>query len=337
MAEFERFGFQHREKNVRPAILKEQYPSKDFYVLSNIEGYAREQKYDKYFPPEFVKRIHINDFKHLSEENVKNGIFYVYFSNDDVGLPYLRKILDLKGIFIPPCWFAKRLFFQILTPMEKICDELKIVKNESERDWDYCIAYGICNAIEATKNLPEKAIHLEVGVYKGRSAEITLSAMKHFNLQRKCYFMDNFIGFSYDVARKSSDFIWQDTHLEMGENHYEFLTDKFNKIVDNRTNDKYEIIKSDIITDNLPDFLNKAPIIATLNIDVDMYEAIICALVRLSPFVMVEGVILIEDATSTPGLYGAYIAMHDFLESTEGKKYIKVHQRAQYMLIKVRN
>jgi hypothetical protein len=73
------------------------------------------------------------------------------------------------------------------------------------------------------------------------------------------------------------------------------------------------------------------------NIDVDLYEATKVALERVAPLVVLGGIIICEDPASTPGLYGAYVAMHDFLEGNEdGRKFLPVFKGGQYFLIKVR-
>ena len=84
---------------------------------------------------------------------------------------------------------------------------------------------------------------------------------------------------------------------------------------------------------SLPSILNK---IAVANIDVDLYEATAAALIKVAPLVVKGGIIICEDPTSTPGLYGACVAMHNFLQSNaEGRKFLPVFKGGQYFLIKM--
>ena len=79
----------------------------------------------------------------------------------------------------------------------------------------------------------------------------------------------------------------------------------------------------DICAEELPAEITK---ISVVNIDVDMYEPTKIALTKVSPFVQVGGIIICEEATSTPALYGAGLALSEFCASEEGKKYIAFHK-----------
>ena len=48
---------------------------------------------------------------------------------------------------------------------------------------------------------------------------------------------------------------------------------------------------------------------------------------------MVKGGIIISE--DPPGLIGAFYAMEKFLETSEGKNYMKLHLLGQYFLIKL--
>ena len=92
-----------------------------------------------------------------------------------------------------------------------------------------------------------------------------------------------------------------------------------------------ELFCCNICTNNLPEKIQK---ISVVNIDVDMYEPTIDALNKVSDLVVSGGIIICEDPSSTPALYGGYMAMNEFLESEKGKQYIKVFKGSQYFLIK---
>lgn len=329
MAEFAFSKFKHREKSFKPQKFKKQ--NKCMYLVSNIPNYAN----DNYVFPNYVQRINTDMLLSMNRELIEDNVFYIFFAHDTECVDVIRHIIKNDGLFIPPCIFDKTLYHVANPVFDSVCNELCIRKHPD--DWDYIIASGICNVIDATKSLSgsgqEQGFdHLEIGVYMGRSAEMTLCALKYANLHniRRCFFMDNFIGFNYETATNSSDIIWSNTHLDMNHNHLLFLKEKF----DRTENRNYEIIKADIITDSLPNAIANRRF-ATVNIDVDMYEAIMVSLRRVSPLIVKSGIILVEDATSTPGLYGAFVAMTDFLETDEGKKYMKLYQRGQYLLIKM--
>ena len=72
------------------------------------------------------------------------------------------------------------------------------------------------------------------------------------------------------------------------------------------------------------------------NIDVDMYEPTLAALHQVHPHMVTGGIIICEDPASTPSLYGALLAMQEFLDSPAGKCYTKIFKGAQYFLIKMR-
>ena len=60
--------------------------------------------------------------------------------------------------------------------------------------------------------------------------------------------------------------------------------------------------------------------IALANIDVDMYDATLAGLRKVAPLIEPRGIIICEDPASTPGLYGAFVAMEEFLASEVGKE-----------------
>jgi hypothetical protein len=47
------------------------------------------------------------------------------------------------------------------------------------------------------------------------------------------------------------------------------------------------------------------------------------------------GIMICEDAASTPSLYGAFQALEEFMAAPEGSNYYKVFKRGQYFLIKM--
>ena len=96
----------------------------------------------------------------------------------------------------------------------------------------------------------------------------------------------------------------------------------------------YELIKRNIIEDNIPDKIKK---ISLANIDVDLQEATYEALIKVSKRLSLNGIIMCEDPVHTPSLYGAKYAMEKFLKSDEGQgKYLKIFKKNHYFLIRIK-
>ena len=96
-------------------------------------------------------------------------------------------------------------------------------------------------------------------------------------------------------------------------------------------NTPYELIKSNICSDNLNNQITK---IAVANLDVDMFEPTLDGLHKLSSKIVSGGIIICEDPPSTPALYGALLAMEKFLNTEEGKNYVKIFKGSQYFLLR---
>jgi hypothetical protein len=145
--------------------------------------------------------------------------------------------------------------------------------------------------------------------------------------KRNVFLLDTFEGFKYKKASESNDIIWFDTHALYGEDK---TKKKISKIL-LKCNYDFSLITNNIVDDQVPEIIKK---VVVANIDVDMYEPTIECLKKISPIVVKGGIIIVEDSTSTPGLYGAYLAMNQFINSREGSKYTKLFKKGQYFLIK---
>jgi len=162
--------------------------------------------------------------------------------------------------------------------------------------------------------------------YKGGSALTALNYIKNTNQKRQGYFIDTFKGFNYEDAKNSSDIVWRNTH---------FISDEIENYIKETLKefDNYKLIKSNIISDNLPDEIKK---ISLANIDVDLKEATYSAIVKVSKRLSLRGIIMCEDPVHTPHLIGAKYAMEKFLKSEEGKNnYLKIFKKNHYFLIKI--
>ena len=185
----------------------------------------------------------------------------------------------------------------------------------------------LIQCIEITKNI--EGDYIEIGVLLGSSACMGLTYMQNANINRKSYFLDTYEGFNYNESEKSLDLHWNKTHKN-GE--AEDIIKQISNNLSHIKNKNFQLIKNNICNDNLPKDIKK---IALANIDVDMLEAVESALEKVAPLIVRKGIIICEDATSIPGLIGAYYAMEKFLKTELGKKFIKLYLKSQYVLIKV--
>lgn len=146
---------------------------------------------------------------------------------------------------------------------------------------------------------------------------------------RKAWLLDTFDGFTYDEAINSADVIWANTHKVLG-------VKKTMERVTNLLHDKahvetpFELVESNICADALPSDIRA---ISVANVDVDMYDATKAALEKVAPLIATGGIIICEDPTATPGLYGAYLAMNEFLATPLGKNFMSLFKTGGYFLI----
>ena len=153
--------------------------------------------------------------------------------------------------------------------------------------------------------------------------------MKHSNIIYKSY-LDTFDEFDYDEATNSSE-----THWENNNNHQKlFGVDNTKKYIQNILSrecpdSNFILVESNIRRDELPSDINK---IVVANIDVNIYDAIKDVFNKVVGKIVKGGIIIAEDPTSTPGLIGSFYAMEKFLDTSLGKKFMKLHLGGQYFL-----
>ena len=299
-----------------------EFQSSDIYILTDDNLNINFQ---------FGKRI--SNLNSLSDKDISCSVFYVYFQCDSDALPHLKRIVNSGGKFIPHLLYNKTPYRFInrlaLNALEKTSNKENRISH-----FTFQVHENICEALDITRDL--KGDYVEIGVYKGGSA---LTALNYIDQQREknvldhsrtCYFIDTFDGFNYEESEQSSDIIWAGSHkiLDSAEKAIKFVDETLSD-----TNTKYKLIKSNICNDDLPSEIQN---IAVANVDVDIYEATLKALQKISPLIVNGGIIICEDPPSTPALYGAMLAMEEFLNSSEGVKFIKVYKGSQYFLIKIK-
>jgi hypothetical protein len=301
-------------------FLPENFPGKKTYILTDVPVLVKHES--KLGPM-------IKSLDGFSNEDISNSVFYIYFNFDNEALPFLTRIRENGGIFIPPVLTGK---IEYHSANSYAFDSIVTSQFKSHRisHVNPAVWNNICEALDITKKL--KGDYVEIGVYRGGSALVAMNCIDFMRQddiieERKVYLMDTFDGFDYDEAQTSPDQIWKNTHKIFGaEETISYLKETFKDIDTN-----YELIKSNICKDNLPNDIKQ---IVVANIDVDMYEPTLDALNKVTDLIVSGGIIICEDAASTPGLYGGYLAMEEFLKSEKGQSYVKVFKGGQYFLIK---
>ena len=238
----------------------------------------------------------------------KPTVVFCLFSSDEKLPPVLHHIMKLDNAFYytPKAYLPTARFFHRNDASKKVL--LDCLPHENELDtFDLADYENIMQAIKLTENLD--GAYVEIGVYKGASAQLALQYMDEIQVKRPAYFLDLFEGFSYETAKTSSDAFWLgqfcSTSLEGVSERLKFFENK-------------NIVKCNIISDELPPQIEK---IAVCNIDVDIYEAVTVALEKVAPLMVQGGVILIEDQGHTPNIAGGYLAILDFNNSEMGKEF----------------
>ena len=249
------------------------------------------------------------------------GVIVLACNSDELALAAVRLIQSRQGIFY---YGAHRLFpaARYFHRNEIGRSILKEAAAANLDKFDLADFENIIQAIHATRS--REGDYVEIGVYKGDSATVALTYLERAGIRRRSYFLDTFSGFDYAGAADSKDRAWYQSHAEPSIEAVEKALARFAM--------PHQVIQANIITDPLPAAIRK---IAVCNIDVDMYEAVAAALVKVAPRMVAGGIIIAEDAGHTPMLIGAYAAVREFLESPAGNAFVPVElMSGQMFLIK---
>ena len=133
------------------------------------------------------------------------------------------------------------------------------------------------------------------------------------------HFLDIFEGFTGQNSESSNDAFWLDSHTDTSLQTVSNLLSPYKNA---------HVLKTDVIRDELPEEIRR---IAICNIDVDMYEATLAALLKVARRIVKNGIIICEDAGHTPFLGGAYLAVTEFLASSEGQDFITLNMLSGQM------
>jgi len=275
----------------------------------------------------------IQDLSGLTDQQVSEGVFYIYFTYDSDALPLLKEIRRRGGVFVAPdpmmvagnkstyCYGINRLAHQA---MEKTWARGGVTHLHVD------VQQNICEALDITRSL--EGDFVEIGVYRGGSACTALNFIDEMFATRRiqprhCWLMDTFDGFTYEEAQNSIDPLWKNTHRLSG---VESTQNRIRQVLSpNQT--PYSLHANNICRDPLPEGIKR---IVVAHVDVDMYEPTLAALQKVSERMVPGGIIMCEDPPSTPSLYGALLAMEEFLDSEQGNCYTKVFKGGHYFLIK---
>lgn len=307
--------YRHREISYGPSHLRQL--KKEVFIITDRPDMV---------VPEFLAETDgcYSDLRQFSDIRISESAFYIYFSRAELALPALRRIVDCGGLFAPPPLFGKPHFHAISA---KALDSF----NETGRALGFVPFMGlevhaqVCQAIELTKNLHGDFV--EIGVFSGSSALTALNHLRNLGLRRRCWLLDTYSGFTYPAAKNSADMIWSGTHLMDPSKTIERI-----KVLMENTGQDVHVVPNEICGDALPAEIKQ---VAVANIDVDLYEAVLAALYKLAPLMVMRGIMIVEDPTSVPGLYGAYLALTEFLQSEVGRSFIGVRTTTQYFVIRI--
>jgi hypothetical protein len=252
--------------------------------------------------------IHVNNF---DLQKINPSVIVICAFNSDEKLANTLKILSsVPGIhYYNPFRVlpTARYFHRNDLAWETLIEEYK----SNHGKFDLADFENIIQALDITANI--EGDYVEIGVYRGDSAHLALNYMKRKRLERNCYFFDLFEGFTNNTSAQSGDSVWVNSHKDTSFESVKFYLNDFPNSI---------ILKLDIIENELPELIQK---IAVCNIDVDIYEATSAALLKVAPHVVNGGIIIVEDQGHTPLLAGAYLAVHEFINSSASSNFIPVH------------
>ena len=257
-------------------------------------------------------------------------IFIYACDSDDIGLPFIRKIVDLGAKFYP---------LSAGKPASYVNNN-HIARDVLEKEWFdqenegfakfYTGVYDFVNIIQAIDLTRElNGDFLEIGCFRGSSGRVAVHYMNQIQLPRKCYFLDVFEGFTYEAANQSSDLYWKGTHQTEG---IDIVASRLKQYELPQIGLKVDVIKNNIIDDSFPSEIGN---IAVANIDVDLYEAVKVALFKVAPKIIPGGIMITEDPGHTPRLIGARLALEEFLNSEVSKSFTPIYMESgQWFFVK---
>ena len=271
----------------------------------------------------------VADLTNFSSSDIAESAFYIYFSRGDFTLPHLKRIIKEGGIFASPALYRRVPFWENNHSCIEIYNNIAGLLQAQPKGSISEFA-ALMQAIEATRKL--QGAYVEIGVFSGSSALAALLYMQCLGIRRTCWLLDTYRGFNYEGAKQSSDIKWYGTHTSWGKESFngEDAIQRIKRLTKHTDQDVFPL-EFNVCTDDFPHEIEH---IAMANLDVDIYEGTIRGLQILAPRMIKGGIITTEDPTATHGLYGAYYALHEFIESEEGQNFICLRSDTTYFLIK---
>ena len=321
----------HNNQRINKAVMisineaKDNFPSLDIFIIGDIG-----------FDIKGCKKI--NSLEEI--KNIRNSIIICYFKNDEEQVKTIKEIKELGGKFLCP-----PIAYPIASYIHKNSNAALALKKSKKDCKDFGLQYysaknyyegklkdfiNIMQALEITKDL--EGDYVEIGTFMGASGNAALHYLKLSSIKRKCYFIDTFKGFDYLEAKNSVDAHWP--RWPGNEKFNGNIKNSVRKMFD-RFNLPYVLKEMNVCVDNIPKEINQ---IAVCNLDVDIYDAVLSGLKKVSPLIVNRGIIIVEDPGHTPLLSGAQLALNEFLESEEGKRFTPIYMESgQYFLVKSGN
>lgn len=268
----------------------------------------------------------------LEHYSPEHNIFIYACDIDENGLPFVKRLIESEAKFIPVQSYTPSLYCNLkVMARDVLRDELIVQREGGYLKWGVGTFFGkdqlnLMQAIDMTASL--EGSFVEVGCYKGSTSRVAVRYMEKRGIERHCAFIDVFEGFNYGAAESSADAIWYGTHATDGK---EAVAKRINEAVSEETGIEVSVHQANIITDPLPSSLTN---ICLAYVDVDMYEAVLSALEKLSPRIIEGGIIVVEDPGHTPALIGARVALGEFMNNRSSEYHPVYLESGQTYLIK---
>ena len=298
--ELPRFDRQQIEDMVLWA--RERFLEADFYFLSDQSPGS--------IPYPFVREgiLWLQDAR-MAEDRNRPRVFFCVFESDEKLADVLHAIMGLPDsyYYTPKAYLPTARVFHRDDVAWRVLRE-SVPPPDNLDTFDLADYENIIQALQVTRDLP--GVYVEIGVYKGASAELALNYMRQAGIQRHTFLLDLVEGFSYPAAKASPDAFWVG---QFGSTSLAVVTTRLAGFAGK------SLVKCNIVTDDLPEGLND---IAVANIDVDIYEAVAAALSKIAPRMVKGGIILVEDQGHTPNIAGGYLGLRDFLAGPLGREFI---------------
>ena len=267
----------------------------------------------------------------IHKYDIRTTVFVYACDSDSTGLPFVRELVDRKGVFFPIQVYTPSSYANVEDMARKVIESQFLEQTKAgfcKFDFGPGDSINLIQAISATLNVTGD--YIEIGCYRGSSACVALAYMKESRIKRSCFFLDVFDGFTYQAAKDSADAMWEGTHVTEG---LEIVNHRIQTHCDPEAGLTANVIKANIIEDELPAQISE---VAVANIDVDLYEAVFVALVKVAPKMAVGGIIVVEDPGHTPALIGSRLALSEFMKTQVASSFTSIYlESGQTFLIRV--